>query len=85
MWPLAHRGVLFDLRQRRKRKAFCLGVLALVRPSIREVLAFDAFQGLRRTFIVANPQSGAANITEIELSQIPVQMGFSTVLIDGRR
>ena len=64
-------GCHFFLRQRRKRFAFCLRVRGLVRPTVREALAFNTLQGYRRTFPVFHL---AGVKLEIPFGQVAVKM-----------
>jgi hypothetical protein len=51
-------------------------VLGLVRPPIREALAFCALYGARRTFSIGYAKFGANAVAKIELDQIAVQMSL---------
>src|SRR6185437_9525294 len=65
----------------RKRFAFCLGVRAFVRQTIRETLALDAKKGLRRTFPIVYAELGAVVVAEIEFRQKALQMLLRNVVI----
>jgi hypothetical protein len=67
------------LRHVRKRARNWRLLLILVRPSIREALAFDAFQSKCRTLYVANADARTIGIAERKFVQITLQMLFAAV------
>jgi hypothetical protein len=57
---------------RRNARAFCLSVRGSVRYAVRETLALDTLEGLRRTFPILDAKAGAVVIAEIEFREIAV-------------
>jgi hypothetical protein len=72
-YPDSHKA-----RQRRKARAFCLGVRGAVRLSIQKPLAFDAAEQSGCAFCVVDPEFGTIGIAEIKLGKAAMKVRSET-------
>ena len=71
------------LRQRTKRRAFCLSVRGFTRLLIREPLAFGTLEDAGGPVGVVHTELDPVVVPEVELGKVAVQVGFAHVLIDA--
>jgi len=71
------------LRQRLNAVVFCLGVIGFTNPPTGQALVSRATKQIGGAFCVADLESSAAIVTEIELGKITVKMCFAAMLVDA--
>lgn len=64
-------------------RAFCLGVTGFTNPPIGQTLVASLTKKIFGTFCIADLESSAAVMTEIELGKIAVQVSFAAMLVDA--